>query len=93
MPSSTASATAAQDAVVTSLKQGQELALSGLNAWTELAGKTFPLPSLETLPFAAAVAESRQLIDASFGFASELLAIQKAFSDQVLDAVLPKKTK
>ena len=93
MPTTTTPAAALQDAVVTSIKQGQELALSGISAWTDLAGKAFPVPAFESLPFATAVPEAREVVDASFAFIEELLAVQKDFSVKLLDAVAPKKTK
>jgi hypothetical protein len=93
MPTTTAPAAALQDAVVTSIKQGQELALSGISAWADLAGKAFPVPAFESLPFATAVPEAREVVDASFAFIEELLAVQKDFSVKLLDAVAPKKTK
>jgi hypothetical protein len=71
----------------------QELALSGISAWTDLAGKAFPVPAFESLPFATAVPEAREVVDASFAFIEELLAVQKDFSVKLLDAVAPKKTK
>jgi hypothetical protein len=37
--------------------------------------------------------EARELVDAGFGFAAELLAVQKDFSDKLLDAMAPKKAK
>ena len=92
MPTATAPAAAIQDAVVSSIKQGQELALTSISAWTDLAGKAFPLPAFDSLPFATAMPEARELVDAGFGFAAELLAVQKDFSDKLLDSLVPKKS-
>ena len=95
MPTTTAPAAAIQDAVVSSIKQGQELALSSIGAWTDLAGKAFPLPlpAFDSLPFMSAVPEARELVEAGFGFAAELLAVQKDFSDKLLDSLTPKTSK
>ena len=93
MPTATAPAAAIQDAVVSSIKQGQELALSGITAWTDLAGKAFPAPALDAIPFADSMPEARELVDASFAFVEELLAVQKDFSVKLLEAVTPKTTK
>ena len=95
MPTTTAPAAAIQDAVVSSIKQGQELALTSISAWTDLAGKAFPLPafdSLPSLPFTTVMPEARELVDAGFGFVAELLAVQKDFSDKLLDSLAPKKS-
>jgi hypothetical protein len=91
MPTATAPAAAIQEAVLSSIKQGQELTLTSIGAWTDLAGKAFPLPAFETLPFATMMPEARELVDAGFGFATELLAVQKDFSEKLLDAVAPAK--
>lgn len=92
MPTTTAPATAIQDAVVSSIKQGQELALTSISAWTDLAGKAFPLPAFDSLPFMTAMPEARELVDVGFGFAAELLAVQKDFSDKLLDSLASKKS-
>ena len=93
MPTTTAPTAAIQDAVVSSIKQGQELALTSISAWTDLAGKALPLPAFDSLPFATAMPETRELVDAGFGFMAELLAMQKDFSDKLLDTLSPKKSK
>src|SRR4051794_11851868 len=96
MPTATAPTAAIQDAVVSSIKQGQELALTSISAWPALAGKAFPIPALlpafASLPFATVLPETRELVDAGFGFAAELLAVQKDFSDKLLDSLAPKKS-
>ena len=92
MPTTTAPAAAIQDAVVSSIKQGQELALTSISAWTDLAGKAFPLPAFDSLPFMTAMPEARELVDVGFGFAAELLAVQKDFSDKLLDSLASKKS-
>jgi hypothetical protein len=91
MPTKTSETTSAlTDAVVSSVKQGQELAISGLNAWVDVAGKAFSIPKIDTLPFADVLPNAREVVEASFGFAEELLATQKEFAIKVVDAVSPK---
>jgi hypothetical protein len=83
------------ETVLAGMKQGQELAFSGLSAWADLAGKAFTLPSMESLPMIDAVPSPKEFIEASFGFAEELLASQKEFAIKFVDtmtAVAPKKT-
>ena len=90
MPTKTADATSAvTDALVSTIKQSQELATTGFNAWIDLAGKTFAMPSLDALPFAEAVPNPREVIDVSFGFAEELLATQKELAIKLVDAIAP----
>jgi hypothetical protein len=93
MPTKTADPTSAlTDAFVTTLKQSQELAASSINAWIDLAGKTFSLPSLPSFDGlnASVVPDPRDVIEVSFGFAEELLATQKELAVKFVDAVAPK---
>jgi hypothetical protein len=97
MPTKTADATSVlTDAFVTTLKQSQELATASFNAWVDLAGKTFSMPSMpsfDAVPFAEVVPDPREVIEVSFGFAEELLATQKELAVKFVDAVAPKAAK
>jgi hypothetical protein len=86
----TDAANAFTDAIVSSVKQGQELAFNGLSAWVDLTGKAFNFPKTDALPFADAIPNPREFVEASFGFAEELLATQKEFAIKVAEAVAPK---
>jgi hypothetical protein len=90
--SSATSATAIQDAVVSSIKQSQELALSSISAWADLTSK-LPFPAFEgfSFPGAPGAPEARELVDAQFDFAAEVLELNKQFSTKLLDALAPKK--
>jgi len=93
MPSKTALPTSVfTDAFIAGVKQSQELAFSGLTAWTELAAKGLTLPELDAVPFADSVPEPQAVIEATFGFAEELLATQKEFALKLVGAVAPKKS-
>jgi hypothetical protein len=80
---------AVTDAVFSTIKQGQDMAFSGLNAWVDAAAKAFPVPALDqsSFPF---VANQKELIEASFGIAEELLAAQKELATKLVDAVAVK---
>jgi hypothetical protein len=94
MPTKTADPTAAiTEAFVSTIKQSQELAVTGLNAWVDFAGKTFAMPSLDAMPFADSMPDPREVIAVSFGFAEELLATQKELTVKFVDAVTPKVAK
>jgi hypothetical protein len=91
MPTKTTDATnALTEAVITSVKQGQDIAFSGISAWADLTGKAFSLPKTDAVPFANALPNPRELVEATFGFYEELLATQKEFAIKVADAVAPK---
>ena len=77
------------DAVIAGVKQGQEVAFSGLSLWIDFAGKAFTLPELESLPFVDQLPDPKSLVESSFGFAEELLGTQKDFALKVVDAVTP----
>jgi hypothetical protein len=70
-----------------SMKQGQELAFSGLNTWADLAGKAFAMPSFESLPGFDAMPSPKAFLEASFGFAEEFLTSQKEFALKVVDTM------
>jgi len=75
------------ETVIAGMKQGQELAFSGLSAWADFAGKAFTLPSFEALPGMDSVPSPKEFIEASFGFAEELLASQKEFAIKFVDTM------
>jgi len=79
------------DAVIAGVKQGQEVAFSGISLWIDIAGKAFTLPELESLPFVDQLPDPKSLVESSFGFAEELLGTQKDFALKVVDAVTPAK--
>ena len=93
MPTKTADPTSVfTDAVLAGVKQGQELAFSGISFWIDLAGKTFTMPELDSLPFVDQLPNPKAVVESSFGFAEELLSTQKDFTIKVVEAVTPKKT-
>ena len=79
------------DAVIAGVKQGQEVAFSGITLWMEYAGKAFSLPELEALPFVDQLPNPKSVVESSFGFAEELLGTQKDFVLKVVDAMTPAK--
>ena len=79
------------DAVLAGVKQGQELAFSGISFWIAFAGKTFTMPELDSLPFVDQLPSPKAVVESSFGFAEELLSTQKDFAIKVVDAVTPVK--
>jgi hypothetical protein len=79
------------DAIIAGVKQGQEVAFSGISLWIDIAGKAFTLPELDALPFVDQLPDPKAVVESSFGFAEELLGTQKDFALKVLDAVTPAK--
>jgi predicted oxidoreductase len=82
------------DTFLAGMKQGQEMAMSGLTAWADFAGKAFTMPSIpgfESIPGLESVPAPKEFIEASFGFAEELLASQKEFAIKVVETMTPAK--
>ena len=93
MPTKTADPTAVfTEAVIAGVKQGQELAFSGISLWIDFAGKAFTMPELEAFPFVDQLPSAKAVVESTFGFAEELLGTQKDFAIKVVEAVAPKKT-
>ena len=91
MPTKTTDATSAlTDAIVSGVKQSQELAFSGITAWVDLTGKAFTAPKTEAFPFVDSMPNPREIVEASFGLFEELLATQKEFAFKLVDAVAAK---
>ena len=90
-PKPVAPTTVFTDAVIAGVKQGQEVAFSGISLWMDFAGKAFTLPELEVLPFVDQLPDPKAVVESSFGFAEELLSTQKDFAMKVVDAITPAK--
>ena len=79
------------DAVIAGVKQGQELAFSGISVWIDFAGKAFTMPEMDSMPFVDSLPSAKAMVESGFGFAEELLSTQKEFAIKVVDAVTPAK--
>lgn len=78
---------AAQDQVLETIKQGQELALGGVELW---ASTVAPLAKGQQLAVALdAPPAPKDVVSNSFGFAEQLLASQKSFAEKVVAASAP----
>jgi hypothetical protein len=88
MPTKPADATTVfTDAVIAGVKQGQEVAFSGISLWMDFAGKAISLPELDALPFVDQLPDPKAVVESGFGFAEELLGTQKDFALKVVDAM------
>jgi hypothetical protein len=79
------------DAVIAGVKQGQELAFTGISIWIDFAGKAFSMPEMDSMPFVDSLPSPKAIIESSFGFAEELLSTEKDFAIKVVDALTPAK--
>lgn len=76
----------AQDQILATIKQGQELALSGVEPW---AKSIAPLAKNGKLAAITETPAPKDVVANSFGFAEQLLASQKAFAEQIVAATAP----
>lgn len=76
----------AQDQILATIKQGQELALTGVELW---AKSVAPLAKGRQLPISLETPAPKDVVANSFGFAEQLLASQKAFAEKVVAASAP----
>ena len=75
---------AAQEQVLTTIKQGQELALAGVELWTSNIPKGGP-----QAPVAFDTPAAKDVVANSFGFAEQILASQKAFAEKIVAVAAP----
>ena len=80
----------AQDQILATIKQGQDLALAGVEAW---AATIAPLAKGQKLPISFEAPAPKDVVANSFGFAAELLASQKQFAEQVVATLDVKRSK
>lgn len=76
----------AQDQILATIKQSQKLALSGVELW---AKSIAPLANGQQLPDTFETPAPKDVVANSFGFAEQLLASQKAFTEKVVAASAP----
>jgi len=76
----------AQEQILATIKQSQELALSGVELW---ATSIAPLAKGRQLAAAVETPAPKDIVANSFGFAEQLLASQKAFAEQIVAATAP----
>lgn len=77
---------AAQEQILVTIKQGQELALSGVELW---AKSMTPLAKGGHFAADAETPAPKDVVANTFGFAEQLLASQKAFAEKVVAASAP----
>ena len=76
----------AQEQILATIKQGQELALAGVELW---ASTVAPLAKGQQLPVPFETPAPKDVVANSFGFAEQLLASQKRFAEQIVTASAP----
>ena len=76
----------AQEQILATIKQGQELALAGVELW---ASTIAPLTKGQQISVPFETPAPKDVVASSFGFAEQLLATQKKFAEQIVAASAP----
>jgi hypothetical protein len=84
--------TTISEALVASIKQGQDLATRGIDAWTDLASKAPSSPSLDKVPFVEMLPTPTQVVDSGFAVVDVVVATQKELAQKLLDVVDAKSS-
>jgi hypothetical protein len=84
MSSSTEYTRAAQEQVLSALKQSQDAIVKAVETWSGAVGQ-LPTPPLE-VPFADDLPKPEEILETTFDFAQKLLDAQREFAKNVLAA-------
>jgi hypothetical protein len=77
----------AQEQILATIEQGQELALAGVELWASAFAPLTKGKKLSAGPFETPA--PKDVVANSFGFAEQLLASQKKFAEQVVATTAP----
>ena len=76
----------AQEQILATIQQGQELALAGVELW---ASTFAPLAKGQQIPVPFETPAPKDVVANSFGFAEKLLASQKIFAEKIVAVSAP----
>ena len=85
-PTTTKLATAMRDEMIASVRQAQQYTLDAVSTWADVVGKMYP--ELPTAPLVSR-ADVLEGLGATFGFAEELLAMQRKFATDMANVLVP----
>jgi len=77
----------AQEQTLAAIRQSQQFVVDAVRTWSEAVEKA--VPEVPKVPFSEELPTPRQLVESSFGFAEQLLKVQREFAEQVLAATAP----
>jgi hypothetical protein len=77
----------AQEQTLKTVKQGQQVIVEAIRAWANAVEKA--IPETPAIPYSDELPKPQAIIKTSFGFAEQLLKVQKEFAESVLDAASP----
>ena len=77
----------AQEQTLKLIRESQDAVVEGVKTWATAFEKA--VPTVPALPFAEAFPTPQEIVQTSFGFAEQLLKVQREFVDSVLAAAAP----
>ena len=78
-----------QDEVLNTIRKSQTAVIEAIQAWTSKVQSITPeLPELN-MPFSDKIPTPHELIVSAYDFAGQLLASQRKFAEEVLQAIAP----
>jgi hypothetical protein len=75
-----------QEQILETIKQSQELTLTGVELW---AASVTSLTNGQQIPTLSEAPVAKDVVANSFGFAEKLLSSQKAFAEKIVAATAP----
>ena len=78
-----------QDEFLSTLRKGQDIALDALKTLVETVRFVTPVVPVVHMPMAGRLPTAHQIVAEGYEFAERLLANQRQFADEVIDATAP----
>ena len=75
-----------QDAFLSTVRQGQDIALDAIKTWVETVQAITPKIPAVDVPFAGQLPKPEEVVASAYDFAEQLLASQRRFAEEVLKA-------
>ena len=82
-----------QEEFLSAIRKSQDVVLEAIKTWVESAqALTSKVPSVQ-LPFADQLPKPEDVVSGTYDFAEQVLANQRRFAEEILEATLPHDSK
>jgi hypothetical protein len=79
-----------QGQVLDAIRKSQETVVEAIKTWADTVQAITPsLPSVPAVPFADKLPKPGELVASAYDFAEQLLASQRKFAEEVIEATAP----
>ncbi len=89
MATSTSTQKELQEQILSMVRKGQEIALDAIKTMVDTVQTITPRIPAVDLPFAEKLPKPHDVVAGSYDFAEKLLASQRKFADEVVEATAP----